>query len=125
MFFTLGLALCGIVELFFLKGKNQIMNHPFWSKVTIIFLGGYMVLMVVLFPIEIFVFNRKERKGQVLPKFTLKDLILLPFGASNPNAQIPGWIKVPVLSILFLLIGILVFFLVMIFITHFIAGIME
>jgi hypothetical protein len=101
------------------------MNHPFWSKVAIVFLGGYMVLMFVLLPIEIFVFNRREIKGQVLSKFTLKDLILLPFGASNPNAQIPGWIKVPILSILFLLIGILVFFLVMLFITYLIAGIME
>ncbi|MBN2019937.1 MAG: hypothetical protein JW749_06910 [Sedimentisphaerales bacterium] len=117
-FLLLGMALCGIVEFCFLEGKNQLLNHPFWSKVFIAFLGGYMVLLVVVVPIEIFVFGRKERKGQALPKFTIKDLICLPFGAANPNAEIPKWIKVPVLSILFLLLCILVFFLVMLLITH-------
>ena len=118
---VLGLAFCAIVDFFFLKGKHQLMAHPFWSKVAIILLGGYFVFWFVLFPIEIFVFSRKERKGQALPKLTVKDVICLPFGVTNPNAEIPKWIKVPILSILFLLLSIFVIFFVMLLITNVIA----
>ncbi|MGA1979001.1 MAG: hypothetical protein ABSG99_00325 [Sedimentisphaerales bacterium] len=89
----------------------------------IAFVGGYFVFWIVLFPIEIFVFERKRRKGLSLPKLTIKDLIGLPFGAANPNAEIPMWIKIPVLSFLFLLLGIFVIFFVMLPLTYLISKI--
>lgn len=120
-FLLLGMALCGIIELFFLEGKRQLIKHPFWSKVMIAFIGGYFVFWIVLFPIEIFVFERRRRKDQSLPKLTIKDLIGLPFGAANTNAKIPRWIKIPVLSILFLLLGIFVIFVVMSLLAYLIS----
>lgn len=120
-FFLLGIALCAVVDIFFLGGGRQLMKHPFWSKVTIALIGGYFVFCFVLFPIEVFVFDRKERKGQALPKLTIKDLIGLPFGAANPDVEIPKWIKIPVLSILFLFLGILVLFFVMLLLTFIIS----
>ena len=92
-----------------------------YYPISIALVAGYMVLWFVVLPIEIFVFDRKERKGQTLQKLTLKDLIFLPFGGSNPNAKIPRWISVPFLFILFLLLGIFVFILVMAVLAHLIA----
>lgn len=117
----LGMVLCGVVELFFLEGEQQLMKHPFWSKVTIALAVGLFVFWIVLFPIEIFVFERRKRKSQSLPKLTIKDLFGLPFGAANANAKIPKWIKIPVLSILFLLLGILVIFVVMSLLAYLIS----
>ncbi len=51
--------------------------------------------------------QRKERKGKKLKKFAFDDLIGLPFGAANPDAEVSRWIKYPILIFLFLLIGIL------------------
>jgi len=122
-FLLFGIALCAVINFLFFKDGQPITKHPFWSKVVIAFVGGYFVFWIVLFPIEIFVFERKRRKGLSLPKLTIKDLIGLPFGAANPNAEIPMWIKIPVLSFLFLLLGIFVIFFVMLPLTYLISKI--
>jgi hypothetical protein len=120
-FSFLGLVLCRIIELLFLGGGQQIMKHPFWSKVMIFFVIVWCVSLGVLFPIQILIFERKRRKGQSFPKLTIKDLIGLPFGAANPNAEIPTWIKIPVLSFLFLVLGIFVIFFVMLLLAYLIS----
>lgn len=122
-FSFLGLALCRIIELRFLGSEQQIMKHPFWSKVMIFFVIVWCVSLAVLVPIQILVCERKERKGQPLAKLTIKDLIGLPFHAANPNAEVPKWIKIPVLSFLFLLLSILVIFFVMLPLTYIISKI--
>ena len=109
-FLVLGIVFCVILGFFF----------SFWSKAAIFLFGGYLAYWVIA-SYEILVSERKERKGQALPKLTIGDLIGLPFGAANPNDEIPKWIKVPILSILFLLVGVFVFFLVMILLTNLIA----
>ncbi|MFA5239011.1 MAG: hypothetical protein WC476_04785 [Phycisphaerae bacterium] len=112
-FCLLGMALCGVVGLLFFRGEQRIMEHPFWSKVLFVVGGGFLVLLLVVIPVQIFIFDRKERDSQSLAKLTIKDLIGLPFGVCNPNAKIPKWIKIPVLAILFSLLGILVIFVTM------------
>jgi uncharacterized membrane protein len=121
LFSFLGLVLCRIIELFFLGGERQIMKHPFWSKAVIVFGIVWCVSLAVLVPIQILVFDRKERRDRTLQKLTIRDLFCLPFGAANPNAKIPKWIKIPVLSILFLLLGIFVIFFVMLLLTYLIS----
>jgi hypothetical protein len=77
--------------------------------------------MVILLPISVFVFGRKERKNRKLEKATLADFLLLPLGASNPNAQAPRWLKYPLFALLFLLIGIFVLIILGVSISY-IAG---
>jgi len=112
-FSFLGGVLCKIIELI-ISGSDL-------SKVTMVFVVIWCVSLAVLVPIQILVFDREERKGQMLQKLTIKDLIGLPFNAANPNAKIPKWIKIPVLSILFLLLGIFVIIVVMILVTYLIS----
>jgi hypothetical protein len=94
---VLGMLLCLAVGFYF----------PFWSKVALFLLGGYFACLVVS-AYEILVSERKERKGQ-----------------ERPSDEIPRWIKIPVLSILFLLLGVIAVFFVMMLlsylITHFIV----
>jgi hypothetical protein len=120
-FLLFGIALCAIINFLFFQDEQPMIKHLFSSKVMIAFISGYFVFWMVLFPIEIFVFDRIRSKSQLFPKLTIKDLIGLPFGTANPDANIPKWIKIPVLSILFLLLGIFVIFCVMLLLTYLIS----
>jgi branched-subunit amino acid ABC-type transport system permease component len=112
------MALCAIIDFIFFRGGQRMVEHPFWSKVLIVACAGFFVLLAVVVPVQILVFERRERKGQQLAKLTIKDLIGLPFGAANSNAEIPKWVKIPVLSFLFFLLGVFVIFFVMLLATY-------
>ena len=105
-FSGLGMVLCGAVRFLFYDSNKAMMENPFWFAVSIAFGAIFMFALVVLVPIETFVFGRKERKHRTLKKLTFGDLLALPFGGSNPDAEVPRWIKYPLLALLFLLIGI-------------------
>ena len=105
-FSSLGMALCGAVRFLFYDNNKTMMENPFWFVVTIAVTVIFIFALVVLFPVEVFIFGRKERKNRTLKKLTFADLFLLPFGAANPDAQVPRLIKYPLLAFLFLLIGI-------------------
>jgi hypothetical protein len=110
-FSFIGAIICRIIEI--------IVSKSYLSKVTMVFVVIWCVTLAVFVPIQIMVFDRKERKGQTLEKLTIKNLIGLPFGTANPNAKISKWITIPVLSLLFLLLSIFVIFVAMILVTYF------
>jgi hypothetical protein len=85
---VLGMLLCLAAGFYF----------PFWSKVALFLLGGYFACLVVS-AYEILVFEREEKKARSLQN-----------NAANSNDEIPRWIKIPVLSILFLLLGVIAVF---------------
>ena len=59
---------------------------------------------MVLTPIQVLYFDRKARKGRPLQKMKMSDVIGLPFGIANPDAEVPKWIKIPVLLIMYMLL---------------------
>ncbi|MBN1391460.1 MAG: hypothetical protein JW947_01505 [Sedimentisphaerales bacterium] len=120
-FFMLAMALCAIIDFLFFRGGQRIIEYPFWSKVLITVGAGFIVLLAVVVPIQILVFDRKEIKGQPLAPLTIQDVTGLPFNRANPNAKIPKWIKIPILSFLFLVLGLFVIFVVMILLTYLIS----
>ena len=99
-FLFLSMILCAAIGVFF----------PVWLKISLfIFVGIIVCLYLILFQL---LAAKKERKRQLLAKVTIKDLIGLPFGAFNTDAEVSKWIKIPSLSILFLLTCLLVFIIV-------------
>ena len=102
----LGMALCASVQFLFYDDNREMMNNSFWPAFIIVAISIFMFALLVLFPVEIFIFSRKKRKGEKLLKITFGDLLGLPFGVANPDAEVSPWIKYPVLFFLFLLLGI-------------------
>ena len=117
---SLGMVLCGSVRFLFYDSNDEMMNNSFWSAFTMVSIFIFMLTIFVLFPFEILYFERKERiiKGNKLGKLTFSDLFGLPFGVTNPDAEIPSFIKYLVLVPLFLLIGIFFIFLLGISIAY-------
>jgi hypothetical protein len=112
-FSLLGTMICHIIDLITPGEGTSVMSLSF-GIIWVVTLG-------VLGPIQIFVFERRARKGQELQKLTAKDIIGLPFGAVNPNAKIHKWIAIPVLTVLYLVVGIFVLFLAMILIGYLVS----
>ena len=89
------------------------MQHSFWSTIVYAFLFMFFIALMVFVPIQILYFGRKERSDRPLQKMTIGDVIGLPFGASNPDAEVPKWIRIPVLSVMYILLAILLIGLLM------------
>lgn len=102
----IGLAFCEIVQWLFFENERQMMQDPFWSK-TIIGFGAIFLLSVMLVPIQVLILERRERRQQPLPKMTIADAIGVLLGGSfTREARVPNWIRIPVLAVLFLLLGV-------------------
>ena len=103
----LGLVFTRVIGLLFFENDNQIMQHPFWSIIVYVFSFLFIISLMVFVPIQIVYFERKERGDRPLQKMTLRDIIGLPFGVFNPDAKVPKWIKIPILSVMCILLAIL------------------
>lgn len=106
-FSFLGLAFTKIVEWLFFENGRQIMRHPFWATIVYVFSFLFIISLMVFVPIQILYFGRKERGDKPLPKMTVGNVIGLPFGAFDPDAEVPKWIKIPILSVTYILLAIL------------------
>ena len=73
-----------------------------------LFLGGLMFFL----PVQVLYFERKARRNKPLMKMTGGDLVGLPFGACNPEAEVLKWISIPVKLLLWLLVGIIALMLI-------------
>lgn len=89
------------------------------------FLAIMIIGLLILLPIQILYFERKARKNKPPEKMTLGDLTGLPFGAFNPNAQLPKWISIPAKIFFWGIVGFFVLFisivLIGIMVGHFFA----
>ena len=113
VFGFIGLLCCaGIERLFF--GGDDVNTPPLLFAAEIVFTVIYMLTLLVIFPVQILYFRRKNRAdADLLPKATLKDVAGIPFGVYQPDAKLPKWISFPVLAILWFLIAVLLLFLVL------------
>lgn len=112
-FSFLVLAFTKAIDWLFFENTRQMMQHPFWSTIVYAFSFLFFIALMVFVPIQILYFGRKERSDRPLQKMTVADVIGLPFGASNPDAEVPKWIKIPVLSVMYILSAILLLGLLM------------
>lgn len=116
----IGLAFCEIVQWLFFENERQMMQDPFWSK-TIIGFGAIFLLSVMLVPIQVLILERRERRQQPLPKMTIADAIgVLLGGPFTREARVPNWIRIPVLAVLFLLLGVFLFAFMLWLLTRFV-----
>jgi len=119
----LGLLVCSLIDRFFLGESRE--NHPVFYNCLFFFLALYVITLLVIFPVQILYFHRKNRDDSSLKKATLKDIAAIPFGVSNPDARIPKWVSIPVYGFLWLLVSILILGLggvIISEVTHFFNG---
>ncbi len=100
-----GLAFCQLVEWLCFENERQMMQHPFWSKAILDFAVVFL-LGLALVPVQILVFERRERANRPLPQMRLSDVVGIPLGVYNGDARVPNWIKIPVLAVLFVLLSV-------------------
>ena len=101
-FSFIGLLGTAIVERLFFEsseGKNFSFIHYFQMFFGIV----WLIALVAMVPVQVLYFNRKNRDNSSLQKATIKDILSLPFGVSNPNATLPKWISIPVLAFMWFL----------------------
>lgn len=104
-----GLLVCYLIGK--ILGVEINSNSPSLLFFAVLFFSGMMIIgLLVLLPIQVLYFERKARKNKPPEKMTAGDVIGLPFGAFNPNAQLPKWISIPVKVILWGIVGIFVLF---------------
>jgi hypothetical protein len=104
----LGLLISWLIGIFFCGGKEVKTPIPILS-LRIIFGAIYAITLIIIFPIQILYYERKNRDNTTLQKATFKDFIGLSFGAFHGNAKVSKWIYIPILTLLWLLIAIIVF----------------
>lgn len=105
-FSMFGLFISALIDIFFYSGDEVKTPVPILS-LQIFFGAIWVITLLVIVPIQILYFDRKNRDDKQLQKATIKDFIGLPLGASNPDAKVPKWISIPILGLLWLLIAIL------------------
>ena len=101
----MGLGLCKLVELLFFENGRDMMQHPWWSSAIYVLAAIFVMTLLVAVPIEILVVGKMARRKNPPDKLTLADIAGIPFGAYNPNAEVPKWIAYPVLALFWLLLG--------------------
>lgn len=91
---------CGMLVCYFIGkilGIELSSDSPSPLFFAVLFFSTIMIIgLLVLLPIQVLYFERKARKNKPPEKMTVGDVISLPFGASNPNAELPKWISIPV-----------------------------
>lgn len=111
-----GLGACKLIEGMFFKAGQGMIEHPIWSVVIMTLGLGFAFTLVVLVPVQILIVERSERRELPRENLTLTDVVGLPVGATNPNAQIPKWISYPILVVLWGFILFVVFGLISAFV---------
>lgn len=103
----LGLFVCFAVERVFFSGDD--VKIPLGFRCVEIVIGGiwFFTLMVIV-PVQILYFHRKNRDNASLEKVKIRDFAGVLFGACNPDAKLPKWVSVPILVFLWLLAAVFV-----------------
>lgn len=101
----LGLFGCEILEKF-LSGTDNADPPIFLLYLQIIFGIIWCVTLIVITPIQVLYFRRKNRDNDSLQKATIWDFAGLPSHAFNPDAKLPRWISISVLGFLLFLLSI-------------------
>jgi hypothetical protein len=104
-FSFLGLLIFALIDIFF-YGGDEVKTPVSILSLQIFFGAIWAITLVIIFPIQILYFHRKNRDNTTLQKATIWDFIGLPFGACNPDAKLPKWISIPILGLLWLLVAI-------------------
>lgn len=107
-FSLLGLVFFYLIQLSFYGGKDTKVPLPI-INMQIIFGAIWAIILIIIVPIQVLYFDRKNRDDKQLQKATVKDFMWLFFGVARPNAKISKWIYIPVLALLWLLIAIILF----------------
>ena len=102
-----GLLFSSIIDCLFFKG-NAAARPKSLTGMYIFFVFVDIFTLLVLVPVQILYFRRKNRNDAELPKATFKDLLCLPFGACEPDAKLPKWIALPVLGFFWVLAAVFV-----------------
>jgi len=106
-FSLLGLVFFYLIEIFFYGGKEAKTPLPILST-QIIFGAIWAIILIIIFPIQILYYERKNRDNTTLPKATVKDYIGLFFGGFRANAKVSKWIYIPVLTLLWLFVALII-----------------
>ncbi len=105
----LGLFLTRVFSwVFSVELQDNLILFIFMIASMALFLGGLMFFL----PVQVLYFERKARRNKPLMKMSGGDLVGLPFGAYNPEAEVPKWISIPVKLLLWLLVGIIALMLI-------------
>ena len=113
-FGTIGLLAC------FLAYGGGYFDMPTEGQMaTIFFMAVFVLTLIVLVPVQILYFERKNRDKATLRKATFKDFIAMMFGVCDANVKAPWWITYPVLIVLWILVVIFVIVITGVTITHF------
>lgn len=110
-----GLLICSILEKIFLGDSNNT-EFTVLRILLYIFSGVWILGLLILTPIQILYFQRKERQNQVLETVTAKDLAGLADGTYNPDAELPKWISVPVKIIFWGIVSFFILFVLLVLI---------
>ena len=110
--------MCKLVELLFFENTREMMRHPWWSYAIYVLAAVFTGTLLVAVPIEVLVVGKMARRKKPPEKLTPADVAGIPFGAYNPNAEVPKWIAYPVLALFWLLIAALALGMVMAVLFH-------
>ena len=106
-----GLLVCALIDKLYYGNERNLSDSPFWFSLTV-FLGVIFAVSSIGGMVAIVIIKSIERRG--IPKeerqrITISDLAGLPFGAANPDAELPKWISIPIVAILWSIVIIFVF----------------
>ena len=113
----LAVSFIGMFFCFLVFGKNYFEMSRIGRILSAFFMSVWSFTLMLIVPVQILYFRRKNRDDSSLQKATAGDYLGLFFGAFNPDAKLSKWISIPVLGFFWLLIGI-----VLLGITLFIVG---
>ncbi len=111
-FSFLGLFISALIDKFFFSDGEAKTPVPILS-LQILFGAIWVITLIIIVPVQILYFHRRNRGNTTLQKATIKDFIGLPFGTSNADAKVPKWISIPILGLLWLLLAIIVLCIIM------------
>ena len=122
VFSFLGLLCSTMIDRFFFKGNDA--DTPGLLLATqIFFLFIWCLTLIVIVPVQILYFRRKNRADASLPKATIKDALGLPFGVFEPDAKLPKWIAFPILAFFWLLVAVFITIVLLVLLAHFIHAV--
>ena len=118
-FSFLGLLCSALIEYFFFK-KNDVNTPNVLFAIQIFFGFIWCFTLMLIIPVQILYYRRKNRVDDLMPKATIKDALGLAVGVFEPDAKLPKWIAFPILAFLWLLVGIFVIIIIGILISFFV-----
>ena len=112
-----------IIDYLFYDSDHTKRSDSFFS-LLIISVIVYVVLLALI-PIQILYFERKNRDKASLKKAKFIDYVSLFFVTTDTDVEAPKWLSIPLLTILWLLIGIIALFVVLAIVSFCLAKVMS